>query len=451
MNARLKQLPVTALVTLALLPTAVLAQDAAPSDTASVAIEAAAVQPRPLVIQNIRPADQRGLHVFEPPKEAGAAYSGFRLDWGGAFTQQFQALSHENTADPRLVSGVNANELMDIGAGFNNATANLDLNAQLAPGIRMALTAYLSSRHHQETWVKDGYILIDASPLDVDVLNRLMSVLTIKVGHFEIDYGDAHYRRSDNGNAIYNPFVGNLILDAFTTQIGAHVYARKNGFLAMGGVTGGEIKGEIRFPDRREPAFLAKLGYERDLTDEIHVRLTGSAFRQAKAISNTLYGGDRAGSRYYLVMENTAATTTAQAWSGSINPGFSGEVTAVMVNPFVKAGGFELFGTYERTEGRGAAEATDRVWKQYAGESAYRFAGDDLYIGHRYVFARGTLPGMTDEVSVERNELAAGWFVTPNILFKAEWVGQSYKDFPTTDIRSGGKFDGLIVEGVVAF
>lgn len=45
----------------------------------------------------------------------------------------------------------------------------------------------------------------------------------------ENNYGDAHFRRSDNAQAIYNPFVGNLIMDAFTTEVGAELYYRKNG------------------------------------------------------------------------------------------------------------------------------------------------------------------------------------------------------------------------------
>src|SRR6187402_164358 len=49
-------------------------------------------------IQHMRPLDQRGLNVFESPKEAGADYTGFKLAWGGAFTQQFQNLTHKNTA-----------------------------------------------------------------------------------------------------------------------------------------------------------------------------------------------------------------------------------------------------------------------------------------------------------------------------------------------------------------
>ena len=34
-------------------------------------------------------------------------------------------------------------------------------------------------------------------------------------------------------------------------------------------------------------------------------------------------------------------------------------------------------------------------------------------------------------------------------MAKAEYVDQKYKDFPTTDIRNGGEFKGMMVEGVV--
>src|SRR5437762_10030311 len=47
---------------------------------------------KPIVIQHLRPADSRGLNVFEAPKDDPIAYTGFRLDFGAAFTQQFQGL-----------------------------------------------------------------------------------------------------------------------------------------------------------------------------------------------------------------------------------------------------------------------------------------------------------------------------------------------------------------------
>ncbi len=129
---------------------------------------------RTIELQNIRPADQRGNNTFEAPKTSSVPFDGMKLSWGGAFMQEYQALGHKNTAAPNVVAGVNANQLIIIGHGFNNAVANLDLGVQLAQGIRMNVTTYASARHHQETWVKDGYVLMDASPIDNPILNTLM-------------------------------------------------------------------------------------------------------------------------------------------------------------------------------------------------------------------------------------------------------------------------------------
>jgi len=403
-------------------------------------------------IQYFRPQDQRGLNVFEAPKHAGVAYEGFKLNLGAAFTQQFQALKHSNKADPKIVNNVDANELIKIGNGFNNATANLYVNAQLARGVRVALTSYLSSRHHNETWVKDGYLLVDDSPIKSEALENLMKYVTLRLGHFEVNYGDAHFRRTDNGNAMYNPFVGNLLMDAFTTEIGGEVYVRASGLLAMAGVTAGESRGNVTQPENRSPAFLGKLGYDKQLNSDLRVRLTGSLFSQAKSINNTLYAGDRAGSRYYYVMENTQATESAQFTSGLVNPGFRSKVNAVMVNPFVKYQGLELFGVAERAKGRAANETSERTWNQYAGDVVYRFLpGEKMFVGGRYNVAEGDLTGIPNKVKVDRMQLGAGWFITGNILMKGEYVNQKYHNFPTTDVRSGGKFNGFIMEGVVAF
>ena len=127
------------------------------------------------------------------------------------------------------MNNVDQNQLMPIGSGFNTATANLFLNVAAGAGIRVAVETYASARHHNETWVKDGYFLIDDSPIENALLDRIMQVATLKVGHFEVNYGDQHFRRSDNGQTIYNPFVGNFVIDAFTTEIGAEAYLRKNG------------------------------------------------------------------------------------------------------------------------------------------------------------------------------------------------------------------------------
>ena len=402
-------------------------------------------------IQHIRPADQRGLNVFEPPKYDAVPYTGFKLSWGAAFTQQFQGLRHSNTAAPRIVNTVDQNQLITIGNGFNNAVANLYLNAQIARGIRVAVVSYASARHHQETWVKEGYALIDESPIDVGFFNEIMKYTTLKIGHFEVNYGDAHFRRTDNGQAMFNPFVGNYILDAFTTEIGGEVYLRKSGWLAMGGITGGEVRGQVTAPEKRSPAYLAKVGFDKQLTSGLRTRLTASMYAQDKSNSNTLFTGDRAGSRYYSVLENTASTETAQAWSGNIRPGFANQVHAYAVNPFIKCHGAELFGNLETVTGKASAEPINRTIRQYAGEGLYRFLDDKLYLGGRYNTVRGELSGIPNDIAVNRVQLGGGWFVTPLLLTKVEWVNQKYEKFPTTDIRNGGQFKGFVVEGVLAF
>jgi hypothetical protein len=252
-------------------------------------------------------------------------------------------------------------------------------------------------------------------------------------------------------------------MDAFTTEIGGEVLVRHAGFLGMVAVTGGEINGNVTAPEGRSWAVITKLGVDRQLDENLRVRLTGSMYHNGNAARNTLYGGDRAGSRYFYVLENIQATTSAQFTSGLINPGFTEEITAFQVNPFVKFHGLELFGVIERASGRSALETEDvgRAWTQYAVDGVYRFLPQEqLYVGARYNRVSGPLLGPVqsgaittagDDISINRFQFGAGWFPTRNILLKAEYVIQRYEDFPALDIRNGGEFNGFMVEGVIAF
>ena len=405
----------------------------------------------PIVMQNYRPHDSRGINMFETPKLDNVPYDGFKLNWGGSFTQEFQALHHSNTAQPVIVGGVNTNQLLSIGSGFDNAMANMYLDAQLAKNIRVEMTSYLSTRHHNDTWVKDGFLLIDGSPWANTTLDNIMKYATLKVGHFEVNYGDAHFRSSDGGSTMFNPFIGNLIMNAFTTEVGAEAYVRSNGWMGMFGATGGEIRGTVRSPSSRAPTYLGKVGFDRQLNPELRLRLTGSIYSTAKSINNTLYSGSRAGSPYFDVLVNTTATTDGSAWTGDVQPGLSSKVQAMVFNPFIKYRGFEFFGNAEQAKGRTAAETSDRTWHQYAVEGLYRFAWDDLYLGARYNTVKGRFAGFANDVTVNRTEIGGGWFITSTIMMKTEYVRQEHKDYPVTNILNGGKFEGMMVSGVVSF
>lgn len=406
-----------------------------------------------------RPYDQRGINVFEDKKTPDSIpFDGLRVRFGAGFTQQFQGLKHENTAINN--TGTGANRLYALTPGFNTAQANLNLDVQLADGIRLNLVTYLSSRHHNEAWVKGGYIQFDKLPFKGKTWEKLMEIATIRIGHMEINYGDAHFRRSDGGQTIYNPFAENYILDAFTTEIGGEVYLQKYGFFGMLGITNGMIKGNIdslvkTAQDdnvRKSPAIYLKGGFDQNISENVRVRAAASYYHNESSGGNTLYAGDRTGSNYFGVMDKYGSSVTSSFTSGRLNPGFSKKVDAVQLNGFLKIQGLELFGTYEKARGRTKTEIYSRKMTQLAGDVIYRFGKEEnLFLGARYNTVKGHLANIADKVTVERVALAGGWFITKNVLLKGEWVNQDYKNFPSADIRNGGNFKGYVIEAVVGF
>jgi hypothetical protein len=208
----------------------------------------------------------------------------------------------------------------------------------------------------------------------------------------------------------------------------------------------------VSAPTARSLSTIGKLGFDRRFGDQLRLRLTGSFYANNKAASNTLYTGDRGGSPYYDVLENTASTETANAWSGQIRPGFSNKVNAEVVNPFIKVGGAEFYGHFETATGGSFTEPKLRTLHQNVYEALYRLADDKLYLGGRYIHVNGELLSKTyTDQTVNRTQLGGGWFVTPNTLAKLEWVTQKYLDFPTNDIRYGGQFKGFMVTGTIGF
>lgn len=394
-------------------------------------------------MQFYRPNDQRGLNMFETPKTDTVPFEGVAVRVGGDFAIQFQGLSQSNEQD----------SLADLGTNFNLPTANLNLDVQLYDGVRMHLRTYLSSRHHAESWVKGGYMQIDKLDfIKEDFLKDIMSMTTIRFGLDQFGYGDAVYRRTDNANAIYNPFVGNYLMDAFSTEPFAEIIVQKNGFIALAGATNGKLNQSVTVNDNsdNQPSFYGKLGYDNELSEDLRVRLTGSVYsNQGKTTGTWLYGGDRAGARYYSVMEH-ANGQQASDFDPRINPRFS-QLTAFQVNPFVKFKGLELFGIYEMA--MNSEDQGEGAYTQMAAELIYRFGkNENFYVGGRYNNVVGEDVADAPTKEAERINAGAGWFLTNNILAKAEYVTQTYNGDGWLGSRyDGGEFSGVVFEAVISF
>lgn len=406
-------------------------------------------------LDDYREPDKAGINVFESPKDSVSTFENVKVRIGGSSTIQFQALEHSNSNPTVIVDGVPTNpyQLKEIGNNFNLATANLDLDVALYDGIRMHLRTYLSSRHHPEPYVKGGYIQIDKLEfIEPGFMEGFMKYTTVKIGHMENNYGDAHFRRTDNAQSMYNPFVGNLIMDGFTTEVGAELYYRRDGFIGMVGFSNGKLNQSIDKVNGNTggASFLAKLGYDKQINNDFRFRLTGSIYNTGYVQNSYLYSADRAGSRYYGVMIPEGAADNFR--SGRYNPNLKNKITAIMVNPFLKYNGLEFFGTVEISKGKAHNEVDDRTATQLAGELIYRFGQNEkYYIGGRYNTVNAEDSNAVDEkININRLQMSAGWFLTRNILLKAEYVNQQYNDF-AVGIYEDGKFNGFTMEAAISF
>jgi hypothetical protein len=379
---------------------------------------------------------------FEAPK-SDVPFEKVKVKVGGDFALQFQGLDHSTGSIP--------DTLVTLGKNLNLPTANLNLDVWMADGVKMHLRTYLSSRHHREAWVKGGHVMIDKLDFISDgFLAGVMKYTTLRVGLDEINYGDAHFRRTDNAKAIHNPFVGNYIMDGFTTEAFGEIYFRSNGIIAMLGVTNGHLNQTVIKAVGTEDklSLFGKLGYDKQFNDDVRVRLTGSFYSNQGDSRKYLYGGDRAGGRYYNVLQ----AKVVNDFSGRFDPAFR-KMTAIQFNPFVKFKGAELFGVYEIIQGSsGGTTDLKGAYNQLGVELLYRFGKDErFYVGGRYNVVTGNQTEEADDRKIDRINVGGGWFMTKNMLTKIEYVQQKYSGDGFTGVLKDGQFSGVMIEAAISF
>jgi len=401
-----------------------------------------------IVIDQYRSTGKEGLNVFENPKTEDTPFEGLRVRIGGDFALELQGIRQSN----------DLNDLVDLETNFNLPTANLNLDVQLARGMRMHLRTFLSARHHNEAWVKGGHMEINNLDfISEDFMSSLMQYVQIRVGLDEINYGDAHFKRSDNARAIYNPLVGSFIMDTYTTEAFMEGTFQMNGIVGVLGVSNGKLNQNTLVTDKTDNklSLYGKVGYDKQLSDDLRVRLTGSFYRNhGLSTGGYLYGGDRAGDKYYnfgISQSDLAggASATSKFANARFNPRFK-QLTALQFAGFVKFQGIESFTLVDiaansKDEGEGK-------YTQIAEELVYRIGEkENFYVAARYNKVSGKSKSDASDQNITRMNFGGGWFMSSNVLAKVEYVKQTHDGAGWTGSWAGAEFSGFMVEASISF
>ncbi|QKF82241.1 hypothetical protein [Halarcobacter ebronensis] len=378
-------------------------------------------------------------HVFEPEKDT-SGFDKVEFNFNGDLTFTYQGLS-DNYGDP-------------IKSGLSLPTANLDINAKIMSGFNVKLETMLSSHHHHETFVKGGYASMD----NLDFVYKgfakdFMDHATIKVGVNDINYGDYHFRRTDNADVFRNPFVNNMGVEAYMQAGFVELMYRLPSIdsFFVTGVTNGEVNPDDVSAGNGKGAYsyYGKFGYDSQLSENTRLRVSQSGFIVRNTSKNRLYMGDKAGN----IPTKVFAFSTDSNPNGEFNAvwdpvsGYK-DLTAGMTNIFFKHNGTEFFGLVEYVDGKNQTDQ-DFNMLHYSGEVIQRFGGDEFYAAARYENATVERDGDSADDELTQYQLALGWFLSKNAMMKLEYIKQERENIAKygKDI----KFDGFMFSAALSF
>jgi len=356
---------------------------------------------------------------------------------------------------------IRGSEAPDLEPAFQTAWGDLAFMVEVGDGdVIVFFDLYLSSRPHPSTtYGNEGYMLFRRIPDDSGVANALNNAIfehvNVKAGHFEIDFGDAHYRRSDNAWVSRNPLIGNYLVDPDVEEIGMEIFSKPHWPVKwLFGVTSGTTTENLN-EGRGLASVHGKLWW--DPVDDF--RLSGSAYyvdhsdnppSGAQGTSGRLFSSRRSGGPYGGV------------WGGGNSPGdltigADELVTAFQVDATWSPGPWEFYGNLGWVEdadpnGSLPGKPTER-WMYGALETVY-FFNPRTYAAGRYSAALADdVKGSDSDGMIHRFQVGGGYWLMKNALVKAEYVYQFAEGFDEddglvagVDVADDPTFNGILLE-----
>jgi hypothetical protein len=350
-----------------------------------------------------------------------------------------------------------------LSSGFQTPFGDLSFLARLGDVMEVYYDLYLASRPHPSTtYGHEGYLIFHRMPGSLgenSLIQKFFDIADVKVGAFDIDFGDSRYRRSNNARVQYNPLIGNYVVDPETEEIGVEVYSkptRLNWLVALtnGTTTGhvdrsngygvhGKLWGQVT-PDLRA----ALSGYRADHS----ASGTGTAASGEKSF---LFSNSRSGGPYDGVIAGGDAP-------GQILPATGKDVTALQGDLTWNHWPYEAYGnlgwTRDSDTNGSAPGSPEERWYYGAAQGVYHLTAD-LYAAAQYSAAfAGKINNVSSDGVVQRIQVGGGYWFTRTMLAKLEYVYQWYHDFTPAggqvggiDVWRGPSFNGVILEASFSF
>jgi hypothetical protein len=359
---------------------------------------------------------------------------------------RFQTLQQQNVS----IAGV---KQAGLDPGFQDPFANLSFLASIPDKLDVYFDLYVASRPHPNTmYAHEGYLLFKQlpSPFDAGPFGQVFNYVNLKVGAYDLDFGDDNYRRSNNARVQRNPLIGNPLIDPNVEEIGGELYSIKGPIYWLVGIGSGTTTEYFDYgssPSVHGKIWAYPLPDVRTSVSAYHVSLggTGAGFQ-----NSDLYAAGRSG-------EPFAAVFGGGDDPGSILPQGGKDVTAVEGDVTWNHWPFEVYsniGYTQDSDVNGSAPGTPAErWLYGTVEPVYHFT-PALYAAARYSFGvANAVDGVETDGWVDRIEVGAGYWVTRDLLGKIEYVYQQYHGFGAgTGVVSGvdaspsPRFNGVVLE-----
>lgn len=352
--------------------------------------------------------------------------------------------------------------LAELSHGFQAAVGNLHIAAALAEGIDVYVEFYLSSKQHAgQLFDREGWVNLSKLPEKWNVLNlnRLLDHIDVKAGHFEVDFGNQHLRRSDNAQVQKNPLIGNFIVDPNTVEAGLEVIGTEGLFHWLVGYGDGVTVES--FLDGRGNSFHSKVWLQPtsrryNLAASVYqVDHSETPIRSAKGTWDELFAGNRSGSRYSGVLVYPAVNNQLASEAGQINLGQGKDELAWQLDAEYDARPLWLYAQYGRLKdsdinGSDPGKPEEK-WSYWGAEAKLDVLPDALYVAGRYSRASTEkFQNIEMDAFTDRVQLGLGYRLIDQMLFKIEYVTQRFDGF-TVGYTDDPKFDGVLIEGSVSF